>query len=274
MREMTIKDIQQVSLEILKDVHSFCVSNNIRYTLYGGTMIGAIRHKGFIPWDDDVDIAMPRPDYERFLSLYHSQHGYKLFASGSEESYLAFSRVCEMRRTFVINSQMPWANAPTGVWIDIFPLDGAPDTTEECENRLKVLKKLWKRSCYARSAKSTFSFAKGAIEKAKMLIKKTIYNDYIITPQKVILKYTKEATLYEWGQTNYFWNCSYLRYGMKEYQDICDFQSTILVPFENDMFCVCNGYDHLMRTKYGDYMEMPPIEKQKSNHALCSYYWK
>ena len=66
MKEMTLKDVQGVSLDILKDVHSFCESHHIRYSLAYGTLIGAIRHKGFIPWDDDVDIVIPRPDFTRF----------------------------------------------------------------------------------------------------------------------------------------------------------------------------------------------------------------
>ena len=66
MREMSLREIQLFSLEIMKDVHSFCINNDIRYSLIGGTLIGAMRNKGFIPWDDDIDICMPRPDYERF----------------------------------------------------------------------------------------------------------------------------------------------------------------------------------------------------------------
>ena len=274
MREMTVKDIQEMSLDILKDVHEFCIENNISYTLYGGTMIGAIRHQGFIPWDDDVDIAMPRPDYQRFLSLYKSKRGYRLFASGTKENYLAFSRVCEMEKTHVINIKLPWANQPTGVWIDIFPLDGAPDDEIKCEKLLKKLRRYWKRTCYSRSAKSSISTAKGFPEKAKLIVKKIFYNDSFISNEKIVNKYIEEASKVKWDETGHFWNCSYLRYGMKEYQEMSDYTSTNLVPFEEQAFCVCNGYDHLMRVKYGDYMMLPPEKSRKSNHALCSYFWK
>ena len=85
MREMTLEEIQQVSLEILKDVHRFCVENDIKYSLCYGTLLGAIRHNGFIPWDDDIDIMMPRPEYDRFIRLYQSEKGYKLFAAENND---------------------------------------------------------------------------------------------------------------------------------------------------------------------------------------------
>ncbi len=273
-REMSLKDVQKVSLDILKDVHAFCVENNISYTLYGGTMIGAIRHKGFIPWDDDVDIAMPRPDYEKFLSSYQSKHGYRLFGSGSSESYLAFSRVCEMDKTLVVNEKAPWTKIPTGVWIDIFPLDGAPDDKNECFKQLNRLRKCWKQCCYARGALSSFSHATGAYNKLKLLVKKLVFNDCFVSQKIVVTRYINEASKIKWGLTQHFWNCSYLRYGIKEYQEMSDITSFLQVQFEDSLFNVCNGYDHLMRTKYGDYMQLPPTEKQKSNHGMCSYFWR
>lgn len=273
MKKMSLKDIQQVSLNILKDVHQFCVDHQISYTLFGGTMIGAIRHQGFIPWDDDVDIAMPRPDYEKFLASYKSNNGYKLFASGTKENFLAFSRVCEMNDTRVVNEILPWSNQQTGVWIDIFPLDGAPDDKDKSVVLLKSLRRRWVKCCYARAAHAPYSSAKNLMGKIKLLIKKSIYNDTFIPVDYVVRKYIETATKIVWGETNHFWNCSYLRYGMREYQEMNDFSYTIQVSFEDSLFFVCNGYDHLMRTKYGDYMQLPPNEKQKSNHALCSYYW-
>ena len=105
MREMTLKEIQQVSLGILKDIHKFCVEHDIQYSLCYGTLLGAIRHKGFIPWDDDIDITMPRPEFDRFIKSYQSEKGYRLFAAenndGDTEVSVPFARVCEMQRTFV-----------------------------------------------------------------------------------------------------------------------------------------------------------------------------
>ena len=73
MKEMTLRELQLFALEILKDVHQFCTQNNIKYSLYAGTLLGAIRHQGFIPWDDDIDIVMPRDDYNRFCQTYQSE---------------------------------------------------------------------------------------------------------------------------------------------------------------------------------------------------------
>ena len=141
MREMTLTEVQQACLDILKDIHNFCQQNGIKYTLQGGTLLGAIRHKGFIPWDDDIDIAMPREDYDRFIRTYTSKKGYKLFsrelAPMRKSVFLAFSRVCEMQKTFVDCRMLPWTSEETGVWVDVFPLDGIEDSPAIREKRCK-----------------------------------------------------------------------------------------------------------------------------------------
>lgn len=91
MKEMTLREVQLFELDILKDVHEFCMANHINYSLAYGTLIGAIRHKGFIPWDDDIDIVMPRPDYDRFCRTYKSQAGYEIFSPIQGNSYLGYT---------------------------------------------------------------------------------------------------------------------------------------------------------------------------------------
>lgn len=274
MQEMTLSDIQNTSLDILKDVHDFCVNNNIRYTLFGGTMIGAIRHKGFVPWDDDIDIAMPRPDYERFLSLYQSASSYRLFKSGSEDCFLAFSRVCEMNKTLVVNKVLPWTNQPTGVWIDIFPLDAAPDSREEAAELIHSLTKEWRNVSAMRSSLASFADVNTFIKRLKLAVKKfvsLIPGHNVLATNRAYINHCRAIT---WGSTNHFANLSYMGYGMKEYESMSDYKSEILVPFEDSLFYVCDGYDGIMKAKYGDYMQLPPIDKQTSNHELVKYYWK
>ena len=271
---MTIKDIQSVSLELLKDVHAFCQENHINYTLYGGTMIGAVRHGGFIPWDDDVDVAMPRPDYERFVSTYLSKHGYKLFASGSPECYLAFSRLCEMERTLVTEDRLPWCSQQTGVWIDIFPLDGAPDDLNKATSSIKKMRRKWIHCCYARSAKSSFTAAHTLFKKIKLAYKKLFWNNRFRNILLLKNQYKADCQKIEWGTTKHFCNYSFITFGLREYIPMEDYQSTLEMEFEGANMRVCNGYDHLMRHKYGDYMKLPPTEEQLPRHDLCHYYWK
>lgn len=272
MREMSVEDIQSVSLDILKDIHSFCVEHHIKYTLYGGTMIGAIRHHGFIPWDDDVDIAMPRPDYERFLKQYKSKK-FRLFKGGDKNCYLAFSRVCEMEKTRVDNIVMPWTNEKTGIWIDIFPIDGAFDHKYIMKIQFKISTLLWYVCCCARASFSPMSIYPQKEKKIKLLLKKILLNNAIFNVHALTKVYIAFCKYVKWGSTKHVANLAYMGYGQKEYQDIVDFDGYIEVPFAGENFIIVRGYDHLMRSKYGDYMKMPPESKRISNHALVSYYF-
>ena len=132
MKRLSQKDLQVISLEILKDVDAFCKANGIRYSMAYGTLLGAVRHKGFIPWDDDVDIVMMRSDYERFCREYKSDK-YELFGNPrTSDAYVAYARVADMKDT-ESRTYIPWAGnrQDQGVRIDVFPLDYAPDDEQE-----------------------------------------------------------------------------------------------------------------------------------------------
>ncbi len=273
MKEMTLQDIQSVSLDILKDVHNYCIAHDIKYTLFGGTMIGAIRHKGFIPWDDDIDVAMPRPDYERFINEYVSERGYELICEEKGNSLLAFARIVDKERT-IVKASLPWTNQTTGVCIDVFPLDGAPDDKDEAKRYISSLRRYWTYAKLSRVALRHLSDYKSVKTKMNILVRKILFRNPICRNINWTRLYSDKCKQIPYGSTRHFANVSFMEYGMKEYQETADFETTVLVDFEDEKFCVCNGYDHLMRVKYGDYMQLPPEKDRIYKHGGSKYYWK
>ena len=271
MREMSLDEIQQVSLDILEEVHKFCVANGIKYTLQGGTLLGAIRHNGFIPWDDDIDIAMPRPDYERFCKLYETSGKYKLFCNelSKDSCYLAFARICEMHNTFVDCSEIPWTNVDTGVWIDVFPLDGADDILEEASITMNRMKALWENQYRVRYAHRRLSHVKGFSDKVKLLFQKMLF-----CSTSPIKRHIESCKSIAYGDTSHYCNFSYCDYGMHEYHRTDVLRRTILHDFAGHNFCIMEGYDEALREKFGNYMQPPPIEKRVRQHDANKYYWK
>jgi len=151
MLEMTLREVQLFSTGLLKEVHDFCISKNIRYSMTYGTLLGSVRHKGCIPWDDDIDIMMPRPDYERFCRTFCSENGSACFSPVIGDAYLGYARVCDLKKTWV--HSMPWCKeSPTGIWIDIFPIDGI-DVDDDRVKELSNINRLNKKRYWARMPK-------------------------------------------------------------------------------------------------------------------------
>ena len=271
MREMSTSDIQQVALSILRDVHDFCVENDIKYTLQGGSLIGAIRHKGFIPWDDDIDVAMPRPDYDRFVAGYKSKQGFKLFCRENDKNvYLSFARVCEMEKTYVSDSFSPWSEYKTGVWIDIFPLDGAEDDLQECKRRVNNMKKVWLLGTMLRHSRATIAIQSGLKNKLKQIGRKFLS---LFVSSSIYDKHISMCRKLDWNRQNYYSNFAFLGYGVRERHSKHVLDEVVLVPFEDDKFFIMGGYDEALKEKYGNYMELPPVEKRQCGHSFNKYYW-
>ena len=130
MREITLRELQLFSLEIMKDIHKFCENNGIEYSLLDGSLIGAIRHQGFIPWDDDIDIVMRRPDFERFCKTYKSDEYQLKYRGNGQDCMVPFARVYDVKRT-VIKTTAPWCLDEVGVWVDVMPADNVIDDVEQ-----------------------------------------------------------------------------------------------------------------------------------------------
>lgn len=276
MKEMTRKDVQQVSLDILKDVHEFCVKNNIRYSLSGGTLLGAIRHDGFIPWDDDIDIQLPRPDYDRLVNTYVSDKGYKMFCPENQEGkdkkvVYPGARVCDMTRTYVDTGIIPWVSEKVGIWIDILPCDGLPANSKEAYKSIKQLKFATKKAYWFGVRLSSWRNIKRGVniqEKIKFVLKKIggflIWQDPLIQILKIRKQYNYDDSPYFYASTHY---------GMREWQPKENMKNFELHKFEDTEFYIMSGWDANLKSLFGDYMKLPP-ENERVTHYFNKYYWK
>lgn len=271
MELIDTKNIQQFSLLILRDVHEFCIKHNIHYTLFGGTLIGAIRHQGFIPWDDDIDIAMPRPDYDRFVKTYQSDNCYQLFSRESHGNtvYLSYARVCDMKDTFVKTETYPWSDYRTGVWIDVFPLDGMPADIELARQHTQQANIIFEKTLRARGIMAALN-ARGKESKFVYWLK-TLGWRMMLPHYEQWDKLTAICKKYDFEQSDYYSNIAFGGYGMKEYCKKDVLTEYILHPFEQFEFCIMSGYDYALHSKYGDYMTPPPPEKQVAQHGYDYY---
>ena len=275
MKELTLKDIQRQSLEILQTVHDFCIANGIKYSLAYGTLIGAIRHKGFIPWDDDVDIIMPRPDYERFLSSF-SASGLSVASEQDPEDYLNSCRVVDPVKTGSTTILPIGKNCKGGVWIDIFPADGVSDDKDEFARNVKDVRKNWMMQLRYRyslaSLRDILRTCKGkdllillAIKLSGQGRKKLDSNNRIVRDNAVRIPF---------GSTGHWSQICVLDDGVKNYQLCADFEETIDTEFEGRTFKIMNGYDRVLRNIYGDYMQLPPENQRQPKHGHATIFWK
>ncbi len=272
MREMTTRDIQMVSLDILKDIHEFCVENNIKYTLFSGTLIGAIRHKGFIPWDNDLDIAFTRPEYEKFVKSYKSKKGFKLFARERQGKnvYLSYSRICDMNRTYVDDSTCPWTSETKGVWIDVFVLDGADSDIVKATRFSNLNHFVWKIGMLRRKSYSSLDIYNSFKGKAKCILSKMLF---FWCPNRIWDWHIKLCKTIPFEGSDSYSHWAWGGWGMREYYKTSAFSDYLLMPFEDAEFYVIQGYDGALRAKYGDYMKLPPVEKRVGEHQW-KFYWK
>ena len=269
MKEMTLEDFQQVSIDILKVVDAYCCANSINYSVGYGTLIGTIRHQGFIPWDDDIDLVMPRPDYEKFVRSFNNySDNFKVAAPELDYNYYApYANVYDTR-TLLIEPRNRHG-FEMGVKIVIFPLDGVMNETDDYKrqcNRLKFFNRVM-----AAKRRPLKQCLEGSWKKGVEIISVKIL--FALVPYKSIQKYIHKIALQnKFEESDYVDNVVYSQYFAKRHSKQC-YDAFVRKSFENEEVSVASGYDEILRAIYGDYMKLPPEEKRITHHNFKAY-WK
>ncbi len=264
MKQLTeLRDLQRVQTKILKDLVDFCDVNNLKVYLLGGTMIGAIRHKGFIPWDDDIDVSMPRPDYEKLIEL--SKDGI------SEDCYLIAPELDKSFRGYIPQVAYRNSKSKSGQYrddedlkisISLFVYNGVPRTafSRWIYYKYMYLLRAAHSLCRANFNNVNTRMAKivGPILQPFFSSNKTI---------KYCNKILKLETMFSYNNTELVAPNSDDR-GYKELVTREEYEKPFKVEFEGLRCYVPSNYDEHLRKYYGDYMQLPPERERTPKHSF------
>ena len=267
MQEISFDDCKKLQLDILIGVAEFCERHNIRYSLAYGTLIGAIRHKGYIPWDDDIDIIMPRLDYDKFVASF--QHPkYKLLGGASLSNHLHHV-VTDMQTTLVFEKSLNDNHYyKGGLWVDVFPIDKVPDDKDEYKKLKKRISTLCTLHRYGEFPDQLIA---ASVKPSKKRMKKMF--SWVMKPfvkplgcliNRTVHNYNDKQT--KTGADLSLWYLGWPSFPIVWLDDYVD------VEFENHKFKAIKEYDSFLRAIYGDYMQYPPKEDQVPKHAYKAYY--
>jgi len=260
IKGINVKEVQEIQLEILLELDRICKKHSIHYILYGGTLLGAVRHKGFIPWDDDLDVAMYRDDFERFLSIAKKEMGNDFFLQTFETDPHFPPLFAKIRKNGTILRQINHAELDMhhGVPIDVFPYDeiktGGMTSTilPTFSNALNVFKNiLIHYETERRVGPLNFGGAVAAINKRLKIIINGLAKSQNGHGNEYLTCLTFEI---------HRWKSRLIR---KE-----DFFVAIDMEFEGHLFPVPRNYDEILKNVYGDYMKMPSRDERKPSHGV------
>lgn len=265
MREIQFEEMKKIELNILIYFTEVCEENNLRYYLGGGTLLGAVRHKGFIPWDDDIDVMMPRPDFQKLLSLSINNENYNIIKPGTAGYYYNFAKLVDTRT--ILEEKGIKRIDGLGVYIDIFPLDGMPETPDDRKKRFKELNSIRKRinnTCLLKPKfhRNPFAYLNAC----------RIYNsNKNIDLSSLQKKYLDSALKNSFDDSEFVFAAGGA-YGARDIFPGKWFEKEIELQFENLSVKAFNGYDFYLTQLYGDYMTLPPEDKRVTPHHTIVYF--
>ena len=264
---LTLKETQKIELDIMVKLHEYCCKHNLVYCLTYGTLIGAARHQGFIPWDNDIDIIMPRPDYERLLELTNTEPVADnidcVHYTNDEKYHYQVIRFCDTN-TIVEPTYIREVTERLGVWVDVFPADGVPESVFDHpleQIMLKFFRWVQLADIYAIPLsrvknKSIKGIARNVIKNIVHFILpgKGNRHAYMVDKYASFFKYSKYAKVADTIERQ---KPNWLSHE--------DFDQRVLLKFEDYEFYAPKNWDNYLRRYYGDYMKLPPVEMRMTH---------
>lgn len=269
LRKVSGEDMKKIQFGILTELDSVCRKLGIRYSLCGGSLLGAVRHKAFIPWDDDIDIIMPRPDYDTLIAYCkENETSFRMISHETEEEYGYLFAKATAKNTVIFDENCGSDKLGMGVYVDIFPVDALADTKEEAL-------KSFSRTRFKRELLVARNWNRFFRSKTHGIIYEPIRLAFFIlsrffSKRKLIASIEKTYSK-EFGTTEY---CASVcgSYRQKEILPTSVYTDYISLEFEGREFMAIKNYDAYLSSIYGDYMTLPPKEKQISHHSFTAYY--
>lgn len=255
--------IQQKILKVYKCFKNICDKYHLRYFAIGGTCIGAIRHHGFIPWDDDLDVAMPLTDYIYFFQVAEKEllgSPYNVIGPKTSRHYSGiYNKLQDKSTTDIENEVKQFPDRYTGVFIDIFPITGSPQGEQERNTFIRLITNYQRINLRLRFPYYQYQTLKWrlpwlAVQPIKLFKSYDFYTD----KQFELLKQ------YRYGESAYI--CFPWRIRQRAFFHFEDFQKPMSVEFENTTISVPNGYDQYLKKDFGDYMKLPPKDRRIGGH--------
>ena len=266
MNEIQLYEMKMIMLEMLHYIDSECHRLEINYSLAYGTLIGAVRHKGFIPWDDDIDITMYREDYGKFINGFNSNGNFKLHCTENDSQYgFPFAKVEDSRTVLIENVN---TSVPLGIYVDVFPIDNIADTYDESVKiyrKMSILKKIY-RARLIRPSKKNVLYKRIIIHFLNTLM--------VFIPIKWLAKKIVDRCKRIRYNTRYVGIIVDNDSGVKCIFKRTDLEEYISVQFESLKVRGFKNYDLYLKQLYGDYMQLPPLNERTSPHTFISCYWK
>ena len=268
MKTLSLQEIHNVTLEVMDRVHQICEENDIRYNLMYGTLLGAVRHQGFIPWDDDLDICMLREDYNRFCEITSKGNGrYRLAnRANTKDYYYGISRYYDSHYEY--HSELPLNPFDLGIFIDLYPLDSCGKTPQDSESVFRTIEKKNSEYCCYCNKRSLTSPWRNLV---RIPYYYYLHMKYGPNYPKQIDKDIEEIIYKQYDRESPFvgiyWD------DFKEFRSVNreDFLDQELVPFEGRRYWIPKRSKEFLSLQYGDYMKLPPENERVASHNYCIY---